>query len=128
MSCCRKNNNYYARPNQYNDCGCGDLCNNYTDCAYSSDCACNDNFTLTGGAYAPGCQSCDCCGDRCYATLKDALCRLVNQKVIIYSGGCKMCVIIVEVCDCFLKAINFSNNRVIYFNLNRIDNIEDILP
>lgn len=67
----------------------------------------------------------DCC---CEDSLRDAACRLTNQRVIIHVDGCKMCVVIVGVGKCFLKTVNPCTQRIVYFNFNRIDNIEDVLP
>lgn len=58
-------------------------------------------------------------------SLRDTLCGLVNQKVIIYAGKCKYCVVITQVCECYLKAIEMGTGYVKIFNLDRIDYVED---
>ncbi len=64
----------------------------------------------------------------CGCTLRDAACRLINQRAIIHVEGCKMCVIIIAVGKCFIKAVNYATNKVVYFNLSRVNSIEDVLP
>lgn len=58
-------------------------------------------------------------------SLRDSLCGLVNQKVIIYAGKLKYCVVITQVCECYLKAIEMGTGYVKIFNLDRIDYVED---
>ena len=149
MSCCgRKNSKFYTRPNlgknccnhKYeNDC-CDqkyyekdccdhgysekDCCNyGYDNDYYESD-YCNDNNDLDGIS-CPFHNNNDCC---CEKSLRNALCRLTNQRVIIHTDGCKMCVVIVSVGKCFVKTINPCTQRIVYFNIHRIDNVEDVLP
>lgn len=62
----------------------------------------------------------------CY---KSDLACLINRKVIIHTGHCTYCVIICNICDCYLQAIDLRNNgNIRVFNLDRIDYIEDVLP
>ena len=107
MSCCGKNKgNYYthACEKDYDDYESG---NNFTgiSCPYqnNNDCLCEDS-------------------------LREAAARLTNQRVIIHVDGCKMCVVIVAIGQCFLKTVNPCTQKIVYFNLNRINNIEDVLP
>lgn len=58
-------------------------------------------------------------------SLRDSLKCLVNQKVIIYAGKIKYCVVITQVCDCYVKAIEMGTGYVKVFNLDRIDYVED---
>ena len=111
-SCCDKNyynNNYYSQ--------------SYDNDYYGSDCY-DDNNGLDGIS-CPFHNNNDCC---CEKSLRDALCRLTNQRVIIHTDGCKMCVVIVSVGKCFVKTINPCTHRIVYFNIQRIDNVEDVLP
>ncbi len=149
MSCCKKNlGNYYARPyggavspyggygpvagafgpgtvNPYltDKCDCvapGPICVD----------SCPSDFLPkepigVGGISSPCYNNSDV---PCGCTLRDAACRLINQRAIIHVEGCKMCVIIIAVGKCFIKAVNYATNKVVYFNLNRINSIEDVLP
>ncbi|MHC1750210.1 MAG: hypothetical protein AB9856_18230 [Cellulosilyticaceae bacterium] len=133
MSCCG-NNNYYSRSCQLftKDCSqrpierpCRPICGCNTGCTCNT-CGCNTGCNCANDDFNDCQQS--CCGTQCCDSLKESLCRLVNQKAIISAGDCRVCVIIAEVCDCFVKAINFSTGRVLYFNMARIDSVEDILP
>lgn len=153
MSCCgSKNNKFYTRANvgktccnnyyQNNYCSnegtstsnscCGNqnsynssCCNQSSNSDYSeSDNCCNYNNNLNGLS-CPFHNNNDCC---CENSLKNALCNLTNQRVIIHTDGCKMCVVIVSVGDCFVKTINPCTQKIVYFNINRIDNVEDVLP
>ncbi|MDF2877258.1 MAG: hypothetical protein K0S30_354 [Clostridia bacterium] len=53
---------------------------------------------------------------------------LVNQKVIIHTENCSYCVIIAQVCPCYIRAIEAGSGNVKYFNFDRISYVEDILP
>lgn len=140
MSCCR-NKNYYSRA--YNHCcdydnadkGCCNRrnddydnyndYNNYDDCDdYDSRSDYNNHNDLTGIS-CPFHNNNDCC---CARSLRDAACKLTNQRVIIYTDNCKMCVVIISVGECFIKTVNPCTQKIVYFNLNRINNIEDVLP
>ena len=118
-SCCNNNNNTYN-----NSC-----CSNNSRTSNNSCCNNNNNdyncAANLSGLSCPFHSNNDSC---CQKSLKDALCSLTNQRVIIHIDGCKMCVIIVSVGDCFIKAINPCTQKIVYFNINRIDNVEDVLP
>ncbi len=87
--------------------GCG--------CGYYG-CKCNAKPVIKG-----------CCtGGVAGATLKDGLCQFVNRKVLIRVGCQTLCVVIAEVCDCVLKAICPKTGKVLYFNLDRIVDVQDI--
>lgn len=111
-------NNYYCHP-EVKPCGCGcaqprHSCEkpvNYCDCSQ-----CHKDYTV-------------CCNSQCVCSLAEDLCQYVNQKVLITIGGCKIPVIICEVTECIVKAIGYTScGKVYYFNLNRIDSVEAILP
>lgn len=138
MSCCgNKNNKYYTRQNFGKNCCndrnedccnlkstcCNDRYNNYT--GYNHDDYTVSNCNELDGISCPFHHNNDCC---CEKSLRDALCQLTNQRVIIHTDGCKMCVVIVSVGSCFIKTINPCTHRIVYFNINRIDNVEDVLP
>lgn len=140
MSCCgNKNNRYYTRQNFGKNCCdnrnegccnrkstcCNDRCNNYVD--YDEDYTGSGCSNLNGldGISCPFHNNNDRC---CEKSLRDALCQLTNQRVIIHTDGCKMCVVIVSVGSCFVKTVNPCTHRIVYFNINRIDNVEDVLP
>ncbi len=53
---------------------------------------------------------------------------LVNQKVIIHSNRCSYCVIISQVCPCYIRAIELGCGNIRYFNFDRIDYVEECLP
>ena len=139
MSCCGNNNRNFFSHNH------GSCCNNREDfdndrCCdrrHNDDRCCDrrrdddsccdrrrDHNDLTGIS-CPFQNNNDCC---CDDSLRDAACRLTNQRVIIHVDGCKMCVVIVGIGECFLKTVNPCTQRIVYFNFNRIDNIEDVLP
>ncbi|MDF2614960.1 MAG: hypothetical protein K0S71_2746 [Clostridia bacterium] len=148
MSCCRKNQgNFYTRPFDgtanpyvagatspygYGPCPSAvspygpDQCDNVGDYCVN---VCPDNLPHqpigVGGISSPCYNNTDV---PCGCSLRDAACRLINQRTIIHVEGCKMCVIIIAVGKCFIKAVNYANNKVVYFNLNRVDSIEDVLP
>lgn len=107
MSCCcgKNNGKFYSRP-------------------YIEDVCCEEQDDLTGVS-CPFHNNNDCA---CARSLKDAARCLTNQRVIIHVNGCKMCVVIVGIGDCFIKAVNPCTQKIVYFNTNRIDNIEDVLP
>ena len=107
MSCCcgKDNGRFYTRPFVNNKCVEED-----------------DDLT---GVSCPFHNNNDC---HCADSLRDAARRLTNQRVIIHVNGCKMCVVIVGIGCAFIKAINPCTQKIVYFNVNRIDNIEDVLP
>ena len=118
MSCCGNNHkNFYARRFN-NDCCCE---HNNRDFDDKRDC----KEERRPGISCPDAVNNDC---TCAESLRDAACRLTNQRVIIYTDNCKMCVVIVSIGDCFIKTINPCTQKIVYFNLNRINNIEDVLP
>lgn len=139
MSCCGRNNrNFFSRKDNCcdRDNRCcdrfeddrfdrrdDDCCDRFDDdcCGRHDNKCCND---LTGIS-CPFNNNNDC---ECARSLREAACRLTNQRVIIHVDGCKMCVVIVGIGKCFLKTVNPCTQRIVYFNLNRIDNIEDVLP
>ena len=53
---------------------------------------------------------------------------LVNQKVIIHTDRCSYCVIVSQVCPCYIRAIELGSGNVRYFNFDRIDYVEECLP
>jgi len=53
---------------------------------------------------------------------------LVNQKAIIHTDRCSYCVIIAQICECYIRAIELGTGNIKYFNFDRIDYIEDLLP
>ncbi len=53
---------------------------------------------------------------------------LVNQKAVVHSGRCCYCVIITQVCPCYIRAIEMGSGNIRYFNFDRIDYIEEVLP
>ncbi|MBP3888940.1 MAG: hypothetical protein J6F30_15040 [Cellulosilyticum sp.] len=118
-----KSTNNCCGSNSYNNC-CGS--NSYNNCcgsnSYNNSCYNNVGYD---GLSCPFHNNNDC---ECENSLRDALCTLTNQRVIIHIDGCKMCVVIVSVGDCFVKAINPCTQKIVYFNINRIDNVEDVLP
>ena len=139
MSCCgRKNSKFYVRPNSGKSCCdqsgcCGQKYDKASCCDYKFDKfdkynydydCCYENEDLDGVS-CPFHNNNDCC---CEKSLRDALCRLTNQRVIIHTDGCKMCVVIVGIGDCFIKTINPCTQKIVYFNIRRIDNVEDVLP
>ena len=135
MSCCGKNNRNFFTHNHNSCCNdfdddrcCGrdrddDRC---CDRDRDNDCDCdrrrNDDLT---GISCPFQNNNDCL---CENSLREVACKLTNQRVIIHVDGCKMCVVIVGIGKCFLKTINPCTQRIVYFNFNRIDNIEVVLP
>lgn len=143
MSCCKKNvGSYYARPypgavSPYSGaypaaspCPCP-VSPVVTDRCTEGFCVntCPDFLPKdpigVGGISSPCYNNSD---EPCGCTLRDAACRLINQRAIIHVEGCKMCVIILAVGKCFIKTVNYSTNKVIYFNLSRVNSIEDVLP
>ena len=123
-SCCNRNSNNNSccnRNSNNNSC-----CNRNSNRSCLNSCCCNDNDNDDlNGISCPFHNNNDCDCERC---LRDALCNLTNQRVIIHTDGCKMCVVIVSVGCCFVKTINPCTQRIVYFNINRIDNVEDVLP
>ncbi len=95
-------------------------------CRCDSDCRCGGcgchTCRCTAKSVIPGC----CTGGVAGATLKDGLCQFVNRKVLIRVGCQTLCVVIAEVCDCVLKAICPKSGKVLYFNLDRIVDVQDI--
>ena len=144
MSCCGNNNrNFFSHhrgcccKDRDNDCCCNRRRDNDCCCIDHRDNDCcdrrrdnnccdrrRDNDDLTGIS-CPFNNNNDCC---CEHSIREVACRLTNQRVIIHVDGCKMCVVIVGIGECFLKTINPCTQRIVYFNFNRIDNIEDVLP
>lgn len=60
--------------------------------------------------------------------MHNELACLINHKVIIHSNRCRYCVIVTEVCCAYVKAIEVGSGNIRYFNLDRIDYIEECLP
>lgn len=103
-------NNYYCRP-EVKPCGCKKPVN-YCDCSQ-----CDKDYTLCS------------CESGCACSLAEDLCQYVNEKVVISIAGCKIPVIVCEVTECILKGIGYTGcGKVYYFNLNRIDSIDAVLP
>lgn len=129
MSCCGKNvGNFYARPVYGTDKCCGNVA---SVASTSPQCYSFCPDVQPSGPIGVAGISSPCFNNTdmpCGCTLRDAACRLTNQRAIIHVEGCKMCVIIIGVGDCFIKAVNYTTNKVVYFNLNRINSIEDVLP
>ena len=136
MSCCRNNGTFLTR-SWDNDCfdrndnsccnrrNCCDRCDRHDRCDDFDDfddCDFQDN---RAGISCPNTNNNDC---SCARSLREVACRLTNQRVIIHVQGCRMCVVIVSIGKCFIKTINPCTQKIVYFNLNRIDNIEDVLP
>lgn len=136
MSCCGKNTgNYYSRPNYFVGGAYGDNCCVANTCskADTTCCVCVDDVSdFACGPVGVGGISSPCYNNNdlpCYCGgLRDIAKRLVNQRVIIHTEGCKMCVIIIGIGCCFLKTVNYTSNKVVYFNINRISDIEEVLP
>ena len=128
-SCCgRKHENSCCDRNYKNSCCDYNYENDYYDNGYDCDDYESDYRNDTNGLDGISCpfhNNNDCC---CEKSLRNALCRLTNQRVIIHTDGCKMCVVIVSVGKCFIKTINPCTHRIVFFNINRIDNVEDVLP
>lgn len=149
MSCCGNKTNYFshALTNNNNGSCCkqnNSCCNNTNSCCNNSNGCCNNTNSNSCCSNTSN-QSNSCCDYTndltgvscpfnnnndciCSNTLREALCNLTNQRVIIHVDGCKMCVVIVGIGSCFIKTVNPCTQRVVYFNLNRIDNVEDVLP
>ena len=102
------------RDDRDRDCRCGSNCN-------CGGCGCH-TCRCTAQSVIRGC----CTGVVAGATLKDGLCAFVNRKVLIRVGCETLCVVIAEVCDCVLKAICPKTGKVLYFNLDRIVDVQDI--
>lgn len=120
MSCCNCGNNdipenYYARPNQFCDCGCGMGPMNEPPF-----------MPCPGPGPKPPCP----CGMPvgCGCNLKGVARQLMNKRVIITMGGGKMCVIIMCVGENYIKTINPRTQKFVYFNIDHIDNIVDAMP
>lgn len=129
--CCNKRrNDDRCCDKRHNDDRCCDRRHDDNRCCdrrHDDDRCCDrrrDEDNLTGIS-CPFNNNNDCC---CEDSLRDAACKLTNQRVIIHVDGCKMCVVIVGIGKCFLKTVNPCTQRIVYFNFNRIDNIEDVLP
>lgn len=99
---------------QHRGCRCRPDCN-------CGGCGCH-TCRCTAKSVIKGC----CTGGVGGATLKDGLCQFVNRKVLIRVGCETLCVVIAEVCDCVLKAICPKTGKVLYFNLDRIVDVQDI--
>ena len=126
-SCCNQSsNNSCCNQNSFSNSCCNkkSCCNQNNTNNSSNSCCWNDNDNLDGIS-CPFHNNNDC---DCENSLRDALCNLTNQRVIIHTDGCKMCVVIVSVGCGFVKTINPCTQRIVYFNINRIDNVEDVLP
>ncbi|MDF2877257.1 MAG: hypothetical protein K0S30_353 [Clostridia bacterium] len=125
MSCCGKRNtgNFYARP--YNN-----YVNNCANSREDDDCNCDryDNAATNCDNLASISNPCYSNNYGCCDTLRGAACKLINQRAIIYVDDCRMCVVIIAVGECFIKTINYCTNRVVYFNLTRVNSIEEVLP
>lgn len=130
MSCCGKNNgSFFARPGNNFVAGINSPCCIQDKCGCQRDC-CDTNCDFDSPVGVAGISS-PCFNNNdlpCECSLREVARRLTNQRVIIHINGCKMCVIIIGVGCCFIKTVNFTTNKVIYFNINRIDDIEDVLP
>ncbi len=129
MSCCcgKNNKNYYTHAYCNDDCNrrdqvcCDNDCDNDNDYGRGNHDDCDNKF----GISCPFQNNNDCL---CEDSLRKAAARLTNQRVIIHVDGCKMCVVIVGIGKCFLKTVNPCTQKIVYFNFNRINNIEDVLP
>ena len=97
-----------CRPDHDENYGCG-------------GCGCH-TCRCTAQSVIPGC----CTGGVAGATLKDGLCAFVNRQVLLRIGCETLCVVIAEVCDCVLKAICPKTGKVLYFNMDRIVDVQDI--
>lgn len=122
MSCNCSGDRFFIRPiedNCYND----NVGGQQDRCGYGFNCGCGyHGCKCNAPSVIPGC----CTGGVAGATFKDGLCAFVNRKVLIRVGCETLCVIIAEVCDCVLKAICPKTGKVLYFNLDRIVDVQDI--
>ncbi len=59
--------------------------------------------------------------------LANDLCGRLNERVVFTVGGSKVNVIICAVTPTLVRAIEYNTGKVLYINLNRIDNVEEIL-
>lgn len=115
MSCNCRGDRFFTRPvDERCEVSQGNWGPNYT-------CGCH-TCRCTAQSVIPGC----CTGGVAGATLKDGLCAFVNRKVLIRVGCETLCVVIAEVCDCVLKAICPKTGKVLYFNIDRIVDVQDI--
>lgn len=122
MSCNCRGERFFTRPIE-------DACVDSRDfvqdsCAgYDNRCSCGYyGCRCNAKSVIPGC----CTGGVAGATFKDGLCQFVNRKVLIRVGCQTLCVVIAEVCDCVLKAICPKTGKVLYFNLDRVVDVQDI--
>lgn len=122
MSCNCRGDRFFTRPIE-DRCTTDVKCSsNITDCwDHTQNCGCN-TCRCTAKSVIPGCYS----GDVGGATFKDGLCQFVNRKVLLRVGNQTLCVVIAEVCDCVLKAICPKSGKVLYFNLDRVVDVQDI--
>ncbi|WP_054743026.1 hypothetical protein [Cellulosilyticum ruminicola] len=104
MSCCKNNGAFLTR-------------------SFDNDCC-----ERRGGCNGISCPNINNNDYNCANSLREVACRLTNQRVMIYTHSCRMCVVIVSIGDCFIKTVNPCTHKIVYFNLNRINNIEDVLP
>ena len=137
MSCCKNNGTFLTRSFD-NDCCERRNCCDCRTCSCNK-CKCNgNNFNNnfdndfdecdTGGRAGISCPNINDNDCNCVESLREVACRLTNQRVIIYTRSCKMCVVIVSIGKYFIKTVNPCTHKIVYFNLNRINNIEDVLP
>lgn len=117
MSCNCRGDRFFTRPIEDNREVFGVASRRDFDC----DCGCH-SCRCNARPVVKGC----CTGLVAGATLKDGLCNFVNRKVLIRVGCETLCVVIAEVCDCVLKAICPKTGKVLYFNLDRIVDVQDI--
>lgn len=122
MSCNCRGDKFFTRPiddscydHSKHEVACGQFDQHCSSCGYYG-CRCNAKSVI------PGC----CTGGVAGATLKDGLCQFVNRKVLLRIGCETLCVVIAEVCDCVLKAICPKTGKVLYFNLDRVVDIQVI--
>lgn len=93
----------------------------------------NQNDFVLGDYGRPSCDGYghDGFGRRRPSTLADVLREFINQRVTIISNGRPETVIVTEVNDNFLRAVNIAGpntGTTKVFNISRIDFVEDFNP
>lgn len=117
------------------DCCCDSCC---CDCGHDA-CCCYDPENYYARPCPPkSCQPRPCqpkpchprpcpprpCPPRpCQPSLGDVLCEAVGKKVIICINGCRLRVVICDVCGLFVQALRIGTGRTLYINIAKIDDI-----
>lgn len=106
-------------------CSCEHTCDCECECKCKCpcDCGCEQGINL----YVKGdcCNHCNC-STSCEPNFSSYLCQFLNKKVLITIGCKRLRVVILEVSCSTAKCLLLGAGKLIYLNVDRIDNVRPL--